>query len=129
MTRAASPVVLSVIVLSCATTHYYARRPEAERSAQVFATSVRLGMALPDVVRLMVESRLPYQYASLSSAAPSGDEVNVILHAGEHIATIGHTRVFAGGFASIQVYHRANAALASYGFERQGPLLAAVESR
>jgi len=86
-------------------------------------------MTLADVVRLMIESRLPDQYASLSSGTPSGDTVSVILHAGEPLATIGHRRVFAGGFASIQVYRRAETHLASLGFERQGPLLAAVDAR
>ncbi len=127
--RPASLVALSLITLSCATTTHYARRPEAERSAQVFVTSIRLGMTLEAVVRALVECRLPYQYASLSSAAPNGDTVRIILHAGEPLATIGRTRVFASGFASLEVYRRAEAHLASYGFERQGPLLTAVEAR
>jgi hypothetical protein len=129
MIRAAGIVLLSGIAVSCATTHHYARRSAAERSAHVFVTSVRPGMTFQDVVRVMLESRLLGQYASLSSSTPSGDTVSVILHAGEPLARVGHTEVFAGGLASLQVYTRADTRLASYGFERQGPLLAAVEAR
>jgi len=128
MKRAAGVIALSLIAHSCATTHY-ARRPEADRSAHVLVTSIRLGMTLEDVVRSVIESRLPYQFASLSSAAPSGDTVSIILHAGEHLATIGRTQVYAGGFASLQLYSRAETRLTSYGFQRQGLLLAAVEAR
>jgi hypothetical protein len=128
MKRTAGVIALSLIAVSCATTHY-ARRPEAERSAHVFAASIRLGMTLEDVVRSVIESRLPYQFASLSSAAPSGDTVSSILHAGEHLATIGRARVYAAGFASLELYSRAETRLTSYGYERQGPLLAAVAAR
>lgn len=129
MTRTGGLALLSTVTLSCVTTHHYARRPEAERSAQVFASAIRVGMKLQDVVRSMAESRLQAQYASLSSAAPSGDTVRIILHAGEPLATVGHTQVFAAGYASLEVYRRAETRLQSHGFERQGPLLAAVEAR
>ena len=114
MKRIAGLGVLSLVTLSCATAHYYARRPEPERSSHVFATAIRVGMTLPDVVRSLAEARLPNQYASLSSEGPSGDVVTIILHAGEPLFTVGHTQVFAGGYASIQVYHRAETRLESH---------------
>ena len=46
----------------------------------------------------MADSRLPGQYASLSSEAPTGDTVRIILHAGEALGSFGHTRVFAKGY-------------------------------
>ncbi len=129
MRRTGYLLVAASAALSCATGHTYARRLESDRSAQVFFSAVRLGMSLPEVVRAMTDSRLPYQVASMSAVAGSGDTVRIVLHAGEPLASVGKTRVFAGGFASLEVYHRSNAHLASYGFERAGPLLDAVQTR
>jgi hypothetical protein len=77
----------------------------------------------------MADSRLPGQYASLSSEAPTGDTVRIILHAGEPLGSVGHTRVFAAGYGSIEVYRRAETRLESGGFERQGAMLSAIGLR
>jgi hypothetical protein len=127
MTRTLWIVGMSMVALCCTSKRDYARRPPAERSAQVFAGAVRPGMVLQDVVRAMIESRLPGQYVSLSSKAPNGDTVRLILHADEVLATFRDTQVLAAGFASIEQYHAQDTRLQSYGFERQGLFLAYVE--
>ena len=121
---------LAVVGASCATTTHYARRPEAERSSFLAARALRPGMTLHDVVVTMINARLANQYVALSSGAVCPDtSTQVILHAGERLAKIGRTTVYAAGFASIQVYRRADASLTSHGYERQGPFLEAVHAR
>ena len=129
MRRAIALAALSLATPCCATTHHYARRPEADRSSQLFANAVRAGMTLQEVVRALADSRLPSQRASLSSEVSGGDTVDIVLHAGELLGTAGHAKVFAGGYASVQLYHRADTRFESHGFERQGPFLADVAAR
>jgi hypothetical protein len=129
MTRRVALLAVSFIALCCTSTHHYARRPEAERSARVFSGAICQGMTLQQVVRSMIESRLPRQSASLSSATPGGDTVKLVLHADELLAKIGDREVFLTGFASIELYRAADKRLQSYGFERQGLFLSAVEHR
>ena len=64
-----------------------------------------------------------------AQARNRGDSVHIVLHAGELLATTGHTKIFAGGYASLELYRRSNARLESHGFDRQGPLLAEVAGR
>jgi hypothetical protein len=129
MGRTAGVAALTLVALTCATTHHYARRPEAERSGHVFASAVRTEMTLQDVVRTLAECRLPGQLASLSSEVPSGDSIRIVLHSGELLGAAGHTKMFAAGYASLELYHRADTRLESHGFERQRPLLADVAGR
>ena len=85
-------------------------------------------MTLYDVVFVMLNVRRPNQYASLDSGRSCPDaSVDIIAHAGELLAKVGGTRVYAGGFASIQSL-RAQA-FTSEGFERQATLLEAVRTR
>lgn len=120
----------AMLTSSCAATTHYARRPEAERSSHVAASTISQGMTLDDVVVAMIHARLIGQYAALASGAKCPEaSTKVILHAGELLARAGHTKVYAGGYASIEVYHRADGSLSSHGFERQGALLEAVHAR
>ena len=87
-------------------------------------------MTLDEVVVTMINARLASQYVSLSSGAVCPDiETQIILHAGERLAKVGRTTVYAAGFASIQVYRRADTSLTSHGYVRQGPLLEAIHAR
>jgi hypothetical protein len=92
------------------------------------AGALKQGMTFYDVVFVMLNVRRPNQYASLDSgrACPAAS-VDVIVHAGELLAKVGHTSVYAGGFASIQSLR--DQALTSEGFERQATLLDAVRAR
>jgi hypothetical protein len=120
--------LLAVLTAACATTTHYARRPEAERSANLAADTLRTGMTFQDVVLLMLNVRRPNQYAALESGGTcGGTRVDIIIHAGELVATVRNTHVYAGGFASIQTLQ--GTALKSEGFERQGALLEAVRVR
>jgi hypothetical protein len=120
---------LGAVGASCATTTHYARRPEIERSSILAADALRPGMTVDEVVAVMINARLPGQYVSLSSSSTCpAASTKIILHAGERLGKIGHTTAYAAGFVSIETYRRANASLASHGFERQGPLLEAVRA-
>ena len=121
--------VLCLWMMGCQTSTWYARRPGAERSSHMAAAALKEGMALYDVVVVMLNVRRPNQYASLESSRATcpDSSVDVIVHAGELLFKVGGTKVHAGGFASIQSF-RAQA-LRSEGFERQGTLLDAVRAR
>src|SRR6266478_5848204 len=93
---------LGILLSSCATRTWYARAPEQERSAHLAHQAIRTGMRLPDVVRVMMDVRGMGQLAELKSGPECPElRVNIVLHAGEMLAHVGSTRVYAGGFASI----------------------------
>lgn len=128
MVRMVASVLVCFQFCACATTTWYARRPEAERSAYVAASALKSGMTLHDVVVVMLNSRRPNQYASLESGRSCSEtSVDIVVHAGELLFKTGHTRVNAGGFASIQTLR--DQAFASEGFERAAPLLEAIRNR
>ena len=128
MVRKVASLVVCLQCCACATTTWYARRPEAERSAYVAASALKSGMALHDVVVVMLNARRPNQYASLESdRSCSNASVDIVVHAGELLVKTGHTRVYAGGFASIQTLR--DKAFKSEGFERAAPLLEAIGNR
>lgn len=121
-------LVVGLQCCACATSTWYARRPEVERSAYVAASALKSGMALHDVVVVMLNARRPNQYASLESGRSCSEaSVDLVVHAGELLGTTGHTRVYAGGFASIQTLR--DKAFTTEGFERAAPLLEAIRNR
>ena len=124
-------VIAFVFVLlfeSCATTTWYARRPEAERSAYVAAAALRPGMAFHDVVVVLLNSRRPNQYAALESGRSCrAASVDIVVHSGELLFKAGETRVYASGFASIQTLR--DQGFRSEGFERPAALLEAIRTR
>src|SRR5688572_8478416 len=108
---------IAVVCASCASTTHYARRPEADRSSFLAAQALRPGMTLHEVVVTMINARLASQYVSLSSGTLCPDiQTQIILHAGERLAKVGRTTVYAAGFASIQVYRLADTSLTSHGY-------------
>jgi hypothetical protein len=126
--RKAATVVACLLLGACATSTWYARRAEADRSAYVAAAALKTGMTLHDVVVVMLNARRPNQYAALESGRSCGEaSVDIVVHAGELMAKVGQTRVYAGGFASIQSWR--DQGLRSEGFERAATLLEAVRSR
>jgi hypothetical protein len=127
MTRRALGVLFCLWMVGCATT-WYARRPQAERSSYMAAGALKQGMTFYDVVFVMLNVRRPNQYASLDSGREcTAASVDVIVHAGELLAKVSRTSVYAGGFASIRSIREQ--ALAYEGFERQATLLDAVRAR
>jgi hypothetical protein len=85
-------------------------------------------MTLHEVVVVMLNSRRPNQYASLESGRSCPEaSVEIVAHAGEPLAKVGGTRVYAAGFASIQTLR--DQGLRSEGFERAATLLDAIQSR
>jgi len=119
-----------LVIASCTTTTYYARRPETDRSSYLAAGRLAPRMTLVDVVVVMLDARLGGQYVSLASGAKCpAVSTKLILHAGELLATVGGTRISAGGFASIEIYRRDDASLSTFGFERQGAFREAVLAR
>ena len=119
---------LCISLVACASTHHYARRPEQDRASHLAVHAIQKGMTLGDVVVVMINVRLPSQYASLASEGGCDDaSVELILHAGELLAQVDGTRVHAGGFASIQSHEEQR--LTMEGFERQGAFMEAVRTR
>jgi hypothetical protein len=85
-------------------------------------------MALHDVVVVMLNARRPNQYASLESGRSCREaSVDVVVHTGELLLKAGDTRVYAGGFASIQTLR--DQVFKSEGFERAADLLEAIRDR
>lgn len=119
---------LAAVFSACATHTWYRRAPEAERSANIAQAAVREGMTLAEVVQSMVEVRSMGQDASLVFSCPES-RIWIVLHAGEQLARMGSTRVYAGGFASIQVQDFNKQSFSSWGFQRQGEFLRAVHAR
>jgi hypothetical protein len=76
----------------------------------------------------MVELRGMGQVASVDFRCPDS-QVELILHAGEVLARMKSTTVYAGGFASIQVYDVKEKSLKSWGFDRPRLFLETVASR
>lgn len=119
---------LPAVLSACATHTWYRRAPEAERSAHLAHAAVREGMTLVEVVQSMVEVRSMGQDASLVFSCPES-RVWIVLHAGEELARMGSRRVYAAGFASIQVEDFKKQSFSSWGFQRQGEFVSAVRTR
>ena len=87
---------LAVVLSSCATGTWYARVPEAERSAHLARQAIRGGMTFSEVVGVVTDVRSPAQAAAVESGRECAAlDVKVVLHAGEMLANIGKTRVHA----------------------------------
>ncbi len=128
MTRRSSAILAIVLTAGCATHTWYRRAPEAERSAHLAKAAIRIGMSLPEVVQAMVEVRGTEQDVSLALHCPAS-KVDIILNAGQQLAQVGSTRVLAAGFASVWAHDYEKQSLKTWGFQRQGELLAAIRSR
>jgi hypothetical protein len=120
-------VASCILTSSCASTIWWARRPQAERSAYIAAASLSPGMRLHDVVSVAVGARRPNQYASVSSNRTCNESVAIVMHVGERIAKVNGTSVFAADFASIDSMRTGG--MSMKGFERQSTLLEEVRSR
>jgi hypothetical protein len=83
-------------------------------------------MTVLELVQTVVNLRRVNQPATLAFSGGCEPSTDIVLHGGEVIARAGRTRVYAGGYASIQTYSTKDKSLSSHGFERQGPLLEAV---
>ena len=112
----------------CATHTWYARVPEAERSATLARSALRKGMDLSEVAQAMVEVRITEQDVSLVFRCPQ-QKIDLVLNAGQELLRMRSTRVYAGGFASIWVHDIPTGHLSTWGFRRQGDFLAAVRLR
>lgn len=122
--------VVFLLIASCTSTKHYARRAETDRASYIAANKLVAGMSMVEVVDVMLDARLGGQYALLSSGANCPDvSTKLILHSGELLATVGGAGVYAGGFASIEIYRRADTSLSTFGFERQGAFREAVRAR
>lgn len=118
----------TIAFLGCVSRVWYRRAPEAERSAFLARGVLHEGMALHEVVQAMVEVRRTDQDASLEFKCPES-RISIRLHAGEQLAQVGSTGVYAAGFASIWVHDFTKKSLTTGGYERQGDFTRAILSR